>query len=347
MWNRRAMIASATVLMCFICINCATVVKKNEASIEITEESKPDMIASPAPEPEKPSALEPSMLAPTFIPTEIMSISESLTPPRRLVTYDQRQEGKYNIRADLENFMIVLVPTSQSGSSGSSLLDLLSRNSQQKSKAGTNKNHKKYHKQTKINEKSNVQADEAILNKLGSLQQSALIKQQMAAALAAEQSRRNQPFIEGRTPYHVDISSSELSDNQQPQQRPYIYARLLRSLNPSNRQTKSLSEAFGPRSDLSTNSVVLVQPMHERFFQHRRSFDNTDYSDSSNSYSGAEEERFDDGQVLDSIDRLAAAGQTPKSGNDGWDELSLLGAQEQCGPDRRRDSYGVCQFVQL
>jgi len=26
-------------------------------------------------------------------------------------------------------------------------------------------------------------------------------------------------------------------------------------------------------------------------------------------------------------------------------ELSLLGAEEQCGPDRRRDSYGVCQFV--
>jgi len=28
----------------------------------------------------------------------------------------------------------------------------------------------------------------------------------------------------------------------------------------------------------------------------------------------------------------------------GW-ELTLLGAQEQCGPDRKRDSYGICQFV--
>lgn len=39
-----------------------------------------------------------------------------------------------------------------------------------------------------------------------------------------------------------------------------------------------------------------------------------------------------------------ATGNPNGSGNDQW-QLELLGAQEQCGPDRRRDSYGICQFV--
>lgn len=343
MANRRAIIATTAIVMCFISINCASVVKKKEATIDPSaEEAKPEtIIVSPEPEPEKPA--ENHVLPPTSIPTD-MIISQSLTPPRRLVTYDQRQEGKYNIRADLENFMILLVPTSQqSTSSGVSLLDLLSRGQQQKSKAGLNKNLKKYNKPSKIDD--SAQPEDVISSK-PTIGKSPYLQHQLSAALTAEQVRRHQPFIEGRTPYHVDISSSESADNQ-PQQRPYIYARLLRSLNPSNRQSKSLSEVFGPRSDLSTNSVVLVRPLHEQIYEHRRSFDNTDYSDPGNSYSGIDE-HFDDAQGLDSIDQLAAAGQTPKSGNnDGWDELTLLGAQEQCGPDRRRDSYGICQFVPL
>lgn len=32
--------------------------------------------------------------------------------------------------------------------------------------------------------------------------------------------------------------------------------------------------------------------------------------------------------------------------NQDWD-LKLLGATDDCGPDRRRDSYGICQFVQF
>lgn len=337
------MIANAAILMCFIAVNGASVVKKNEATIEITDETNPEPVALPVLEPEKPAEL------PILAPTD-MSLSQSLTPPRRTVTYDQRQEGKYNIRADLENFMIVLVPTSQSSSAGLSLLDLLNRSSQKKSKAGANKTHKKYHKPSKTEEKAYAQTEDLIATeKLNNLQssigKSPFLQQQISAALSAGQDRRNEPFIEGRTPYHVDISSSELADHQ-PQRRPYIYARLLRSLNPTNRQIKSLSETFGPRSDLSTNSVVLVRPSHEQIYEHRRSFDNSDYADSAKSYFGVDEQ-FDDGQGLDSIDRLAADGQTPKSGNDGWDELTLLGAQEQCGPDRRRDSYGICQFVQL
>ncbi|CAD6997470.1 uncharacterized protein LOC101456594 [Ceratitis capitata] len=51
--------------------------------------------------------------------------SDADAPQRRVVTYDQRQEGQYNIRADLENFMIVLIPPSPS--EGLNLLDLLTK----------------------------------------------------------------------------------------------------------------------------------------------------------------------------------------------------------------------------
>lgn len=58
-------------------------------------------------------------------PTAILpSDSDTDSPQRRVITYDQRQEGQYNIRADLENFMIVLIPPSPS--EGLDLLDLLS-----------------------------------------------------------------------------------------------------------------------------------------------------------------------------------------------------------------------------
>lgn len=41
------------------------------------------------------------------------------------VKYDQRQEGDVNVRADLENFVILIIPTSQTNSL--SLLDFLSK----------------------------------------------------------------------------------------------------------------------------------------------------------------------------------------------------------------------------
>lgn len=60
----------------------------------------------------------------------IMSMSLVQTAPT--VKYDQRQEGDVNVRADLENFVILIIPTSQTNSLG--LLDLLSKAIPNKSK---------------------------------------------------------------------------------------------------------------------------------------------------------------------------------------------------------------------
>lgn len=83
------------------------------------------------------------------------------------VKYDQRQEGDVNVRADLENFVILIIPTSNSNSLG--LLDLLT-------KAMPNKG--------------------ALKNKRGDNKK---------PSPSAEE--ETQHFIESKTaPYHVDIS---------------------------------------------------------------------------------------------------------------------------------------------
>lgn len=55
------------------------------------------------------------------------------------VKYDQRQEGQVNVRADLENFVVLIIPTSTS--SGVSLFDLLTRMIPHKGDSKKSKNH--------------------------------------------------------------------------------------------------------------------------------------------------------------------------------------------------------------
>ncbi|KAK4875648.1 hypothetical protein RN001_012070 [Aquatica leii] len=107
-----------------------------------------------------------------FITITLFVITQSTPIPSKL-KYDQRQEGKWNVRADLENFLIFIIPTSNSGTtsnSNTSLLDFLSKSIPLPYKR--NRNH--HNKFEDPNEKLN-----------------------------AEQ------FIESKTaPYHVDISRS-------------------------------------------------------------------------------------------------------------------------------------------
>ncbi|XP_065088924.1 uncharacterized protein LOC135710332 isoform X2 [Ochlerotatus camptorhynchus] len=118
----------------------------------------------------------------------------STSKPRKTITFDQRQEGKFNIRADLENFVIVVVPSSPSA--GISLLDLLNRSGQkhqQKKKSGHRKNTKNHAAQKKV---SHLTPEVVVLD-----------ESQSHARVA------NEEFIEGRTPYKVDISSTARSSN--------------------------------------------------------------------------------------------------------------------------------------
>lgn len=332
-----------------------------------------------------------------------------LQPPRRIVSYDQRQDGKYNIRADLENFMIVVIPSSPA--SGASLLDLLTRQHHQQKSSAANKAsassqaqrkkehgpHKKYHAASagaKPEAAADVTAKSAptsgsipLMNSKTNL---VLLQEAVSAELARRQhslasQQHADTFIEGRTPYRVDISSASAGAVQPlnaavVSSRLPFYARAAKSLRPG-----SVAALQSPTAiDLGHNSVVLIGRMpashgfagashKQRGFAWENTFvdkSDEDRFDAEVLLRGSDDDVDEDTNVTlidaasassssgevrvgdknDSIDRLAA-GELPKSGpsSDGaWDQLTLVGdGVEQCGPDRRRDSYGVCQFVPI
>lgn len=278
--------------------------------------------------------------------------TKPLTPNRRVITYDQRQEGKYNIRADLENFVIMVIPSSST--SASALLNLLSRSKFKKNR-GKNNPKRKY------SQKVEGEATGGI-KKLDYLP---------IRAPADHSERSNtriiEHFIEGRTPYKVDISSTGEYLHPQVQVIQPNYARSLRSpvvrlesdepvasvipvkgnSNPNQnsvmvdqRESKTLFEA-NQIDDSNTNSLVILTPNDNDYnIESNRGF--VDLTDPTNSF---------DSLNTGNIDRFAITTANNEANNEngsnddrGW-ELTLLGSQEQCGPDRKRDSYGVCQFV--
>lgn len=314
--------------------------------------------------------------------SEPSSLPSTLTPPRRTVEYDQRQDGHYNIRADLENFVILVVPSS--AASGANLLDLLTRSQ----KRNHNKHvQKKYHAQTDKYEdkKQNGKLDYLKLHPAEPVE-------------IIESPHTIDEFIEGRTPYRVDISSTELlqpipSNGKVSNSEELTAARrtdqsgatVVRAMAPGkgiairetitapvstaikgndeppaipsiNRYRKSLT--IEGNGNINTNSVLLTpfaQEQNQRINrdngadidvddeqyqavdvnEHRLHPEFIDLTDTSNSF---------DSLNVGNLD-LATGNPNGSSNDDDQWQLELLGAQEQCGPDRRRDSYGVCQFV--
>lgn len=407
-----------------------------------TDNTKPSEIAvDPKPidvkptEQTKPNEAPASSSASTT--TFLETIPLSVGPPRRQFLYDQRQDGKYNIRADLENFVILVVP-----SSGNSLLDLLKRSGQRQPQNHHNKrtHHTKHHKKYHAPSSGKPVEVKRVSNRLDYLNRP---DGDVETPTVGE-------FIEGRTPYHVDIQSDEIlqpaafaasngirsiadlplinldentaastssgaaidptivtvtGKHEQPQQQqlqlqPNLSSKRSSTTSTSNTESsprlpKSITiGGYGnPFSNLNT---VLLTPNTKSYDQYQH--DNNVLSKNYNNYFSrkhsvqivdrnamAVNERNDkiknnhnNNDVVDStnflnspttsdsidltdtktsfnslnvgnIDRLALAGDsTTKTdadlANAQW-ELTLLGAEENCGPDRRRDSYGVCQFV--
>jgi len=161
------------------------------------DNSKPnEMAVDPKPTIEvKPTEqTKPESFGSTATIFESIPLNVGGSPPRRQLFYDQRQDGKYNIRADLENFVILVVP-----SSGNSLLDLLKRSNQRPHKRTHNSkhHHKKYvsggsTKPVEVTSKKQIASRLDYLNR------------------PETEEHAGGEFIEGRTPYHVDISSAEI-----------------------------------------------------------------------------------------------------------------------------------------
>ncbi|XP_052897228.1 uncharacterized protein LOC128304128 [Anopheles moucheti] len=347
-------------------------------------------------------------VAPTTTKAPVSGVPTAPTTksPRKTITFDQRQEGKYNIRADLENFVIVVVPSGSS--SGASLLDLLTRSAHKKDGA--------HHQTRKASHKRKNNKAHGAHKKIAQVTPEVIVldeNNQRSSQLETEE------FIEGRTPYKVDLSSSARSvdgaDTSSPGRKPSFTfsvepassSRLVRFPAASGNypqphtarvfpvggqgsgralrvggypNTNTLVVAAGsssatnnhllpgdgdhnPQRDGTTSSLLLGRsndagnvaepPGRDGIAGDNRlvvyhshhppsSFDSLEFEPLRSDVDMTQlqlqpdnEYRYDD---LEQNDADALDGD--------WDELRLLGAQEQCGPDRKRDSYGVCQFVQ-
>lgn len=321
---------------------------------------------------ESSSSVAPEVTAETSTATAEASTTTAVavtSKPRKTITFDQRQQGKFNIRADLENFVIVVVPSSPSA--GISLLDLLNRSGQkgalQKKKSAHRKGIKHHGAQKKAHHTTTPEV----------------------VVLDESHGRvDNEEFIEGRTPYRVDISarSNDVPTADMPSpiyrvMRPLNYeqpaaSNMIRFPSPSSssssgnyfedgdgstveRQAKALAPGAERFDEIRTNTVYAILTNNNNNNNHGGDgMIEADEDDEDNYLTYAQERTYLDlppfhpASSFDSLDD----GEYPRSDvdmaklqlqqqGDDFSTLKLLGAQEQCGPDRRRDSYGVCQFV--
>lgn len=138
---------------------------------------------------------------------------------RRVVTYDQRQEGQYNIRADLENFLIILIPPSPAD--GMNLLDILTKASYRRTSQAGKQGKKKHY----ITTSASLQPEfpgklRQPLKTSGSGIHNINFLSRSSDPANENPSNIDNEFIEGRTPYHVDISSTGNEEIAQARMQP-------------------------------------------------------------------------------------------------------------------------------
>lgn len=266
---------------------------------------------------------------------------------RQTVTYDQRQEGKFNLRADLENFVIVFVPSSPS--QGMNLLEMLAsmkRNNQAKHAL-----HKKYSHKVHAGQEGS----------------SLTISKQQKEPFSA---RIVDHFIEGRTPYRVDISEPIESSHL----NPAVDIKTADSNSPTLRLIKSSFTGLDQPTQVfkSEGNVVplFYEIANDKLRQKRSLIDSSTQLDSNfltlpftknkNRFMGSSVGLSNSGdgelvississpylrQLTDPIPTIDSLDVQSDYANDEW---RLLGATENgCGPEMRRDSYGVCRYYPI
>ncbi|XP_058985517.1 uncharacterized protein LOC101895119 [Musca domestica] len=138
------------------------------------------------------------------LPVTLPGILQELeAPKRRVITYDQRQEGQYNIRADLDNFMFLLIPAA--ATDNFSILDILG-----KSGTGLGSRRTAHSSLKSSNKKKYSPSNSGLKPDGGSLKYRQAMKNADYLPRPGDHmspAGRVGEFIEGRTPYHVDISA--------------------------------------------------------------------------------------------------------------------------------------------
>lgn len=303
---------------------------------------------------------QPLLLTPTLVPLNDKPIIEqsnakpinennepsSTTPNRRVVTYDQRQEGQYNIRADLENFMIVLIP--QSPAEGLSILDLLTK-SATKGGGGSSSNFMKPNFNKKFRPKFQGEPTQQQFN---------FINRQPSISLLSGNRGKISDLIEGRTPYKVDLSSgndySEIHTNQPVDVLPPPYPLAFQLLKPYHLEAEpNIVQAVKHQQNNPDKIIKAIKfNYNPSDFRLSKALNPQSYY----THDGLDDvlTKTIDLKLVDDEDvvSLGSGEDNLESNlvkkvdeeNPTW-ELKLIGATENCGPGGNRDSYGICRFT--
>lgn len=222
-------------------------------------------------------------------------------------TYDQRQDGGVNVRADLQNLLIVAVVPKMSEGGNSLLLDVLGT-------AFERKHLKNANRRNQIVESEPLDDQDA--------------------------DKGIEAFVEPKTPYQVDISEAKSN---------------LAKLYPAEVQ---LSEDFLPQSKSAFSPVLKVSPDESPvpnvvpvkdnnyvndLTRDARIIEVVEIGDNLTVVNDKDEEKVDVPEAAESLPEFTGKNISSKNQDSG---LLLLGAMEQCGPDRYRDDEGVCRFIE-
>lgn len=248
-------------------------------------------------------------------------------PPKRKVIYiNQQQNGKLNVHLELSDVSLIVIPN-QKDQNQLSLLNLLFK-SAQKSKMQNDNEEKK--KEEKINSVDNHDDYSKYKETFKPTDENYHL------------STGNMPFVESRAPYKVEISSTlgqqsqpavEIMPNaqQSPFQPQFARSPMMQLLRPI-----PYTLTAGPWSGQA--------PPNDRLF--KRSIDSRFHDVNSEILNDFDS--YNEDELTESILNTLGNNDDDLNSYDARDdsEFVLLGAVENCGPGRRRNSYQICVSVE-
>lgn len=219
-----------------------------------------------------------------------MPTSNSQQSQKRKILYiNQQQHGKLNVQFELNDVSLIVIPASKDPQL--SLLNLLLKSAQ----------------------KSSLMSEQK--KKEGAIK----VKKDDYSKYNFMHTSTNEPSIESRAPYKVDISSTL---NSQP---------IIEITHPSDEVHMTASPMLKVKKP-----IVFQSPLHNKA---KRSIENNSVGKENEINAEAipisEEDIINSINETDNIDEFNTETVT-------MPEFMLLGATENCGPGRKRNSYQIC-----
>lgn len=248
------------------------------------------------------SSMSPTSPQPTLQPTK----------KRKIFYINQQQSGKFNVHLEFNDVSLVVIP--KASDPQLSLLNLLFKSAQ------------------KSNIKSNEEKKKEEITKVNGHNEDDYSKYKMDNYIHTS---TIEPSIESRAPYHVDISSTLASTqpvlNIQPKSN-------------NNAQTTSNITRIPLLKIMKPIPIAIQMPQVVKKIA-KRSIDTSFLGINSNVLGDTNipDESEDERDLINTIENSDNANELSNDHIEHYkSDFILLGAAENCGPGRRRNSYQVC-----